>query len=66
MPQTREHIDILNLLGVTDGIIAITMTDLVDEELLELAEMDIEDAVAGTPLKTFRSFTRLQVKSCWH
>ena len=32
-----------------DGIIAITMTDLVDEELRELAEMDIEDAVAGTP-----------------
>ena len=53
MPQTREHIDILNLLGVTHGIIAITMTDLVDDELLELAEMDIEEAVAGTPFEDF-------------
>jgi selenocysteine-specific elongation factor len=51
MPQTREHLAILELLGVRQGIIALTMTDLVDEEMLELAEMDIEEAIEGTPLQ---------------
>ena len=35
MPQTREHLDILNLLEVTRGIVAITKKDLVDDEWLE-------------------------------
>lgn len=51
MPQTREHLAILELLGVTQGIIALTMTDLVDEEMLELAQMDVEEALEGTPLE---------------
>jgi len=51
MPQTREHLDILGLLGVERGLVALTMTDLVDEEMLELAELDVEDAVAGTFLE---------------
>jgi selenocysteine-specific elongation factor len=51
MPQTREHLDILGLLGVRRGVVALTMTDLVDEEMLELAQMDVEEAVAGTFLE---------------
>jgi selenocysteine-specific elongation factor len=51
MPQTREHLDILELLGVQQGIVALTMTDLVDEEMLELAALDVEDAVEGTFLE---------------
>ncbi|RME24017.1 MAG: selenocysteine-specific translation elongation factor [Deltaproteobacteria bacterium] len=51
MPQTREHLDILSILGVEQGVIALTMTDLVDEEMVELATMDVEDAVRGTFLE---------------
>lgn len=51
MPQTREHLAILDLLGVRQGVIALTMSDLVDEELLELAMEDVADAVAGTFLQ---------------
>jgi selenocysteine-specific elongation factor len=48
MPQTKEHLAILDLLGVRRGIIVITKKDLVDEELLTLVRMDIEEQVAGT------------------
>ncbi len=51
MPQTREHLAILNLLGIKHGMIAMTMTDVADAELMELAEMDIEDLVEGTFLE---------------
>ena len=48
MPQTREHLAILDLLGVRRGIVVITKKDLVDDDLLTLVRMDIEDQVAGT------------------
>src|SRR5690242_6952876 len=48
MPQTREHLDILDLLGIPSGAIVVTKTDLVDEEWLELVTAEIEEAVAGT------------------
>ncbi len=48
MPQTREHLDILGLLGVSHGVVALTMSDLVDDEMLELATLDVEETVAGT------------------
>jgi len=48
MPQTREHLAILELLGVPAGAVVITMADLVDEEMLELAVEDARDAVADT------------------
>ncbi|WP_286847659.1 MULTISPECIES: selenocysteine-specific translation elongation factor [Aminobacterium] len=51
MPQTREHLAILNLLGVSDGLIAISKADLVDEELLDLAIEDVADFVRGTFLE---------------
>ena len=49
MPQTREHMAIIEMLGIPRGIIAITKTDLVDEEMLELVQADIEDFLAATP-----------------
>lgn len=51
MPQSREHLDILNLLDLKNGIIVITKTDLVDSEWLELIEADIRDEVKGTFLE---------------
>ena len=51
MPQTKEHLSILKLLGIEQGIIALTMSDLVDEEMIELALLDIEDLVEGSFLE---------------
>ncbi len=51
MPQTREHMEICNLMGIEHGIIALTKIDMVDEDLLELALEDINDFVQGTFLE---------------
>ncbi len=51
MPQTKEHIEICSLLGITKGIVAITKIDLVDEELLELAIEDVKEYLSSTFLK---------------
>ena len=51
MPQTREHLAILDILQIRRGLIAITKTDLVDEELVELVKAEVEDAVAGTSME---------------
>ncbi|MGI5966266.1 MAG: selenocysteine-specific translation elongation factor, partial [Anaerotruncus rubiinfantis] len=51
MPQTREHLDILTLLGVQHGVVALTKCDLVDEETLELAKEDLREAFAGSFLQ---------------
>ncbi len=49
MPQTREHLAILDLLEIPSGVIALTKTDMVDDEdWLELVEADVIDAVADT------------------
>ena len=48
MPQTLEHFNILNLLGVSKSIIVITKIDLVDDEWLKLVEMEIKDYITGT------------------
>ena len=50
MPQTREHLAILGLLGVKGGIVALTKRDLVDETMLALVEEDVRAVLAGTPL----------------
>ncbi len=51
MPQTREHMEICTLLGVKHGVVALTKTDLVDEEWLELAKEDVIEFVQGTFLQ---------------
>ena len=51
MPQTVEHVTILELLGVTDGVIAIAKRDLVDDEWLALVRDDIRVAVSATALR---------------
>ena len=48
MPQTREHLAILNILQITRGLVVITKTDLVDEEMVELVKAEVEDALEGT------------------
>jgi len=51
MPQTREHLDICQLLGIKKGIVALTKIDLVDEEWSDLVREDIRDFLEGTFLE---------------
>jgi selenocysteine-specific elongation factor len=51
MPQTREHLAILDLLRVTRGVVALTKRDLVDEEWLGLVAADVGELLAGTVLE---------------
>lgn len=51
MPQTREHLDILQLLGVQQGIAVLTKCDLVDEDWLTMIEDDIQLFLKGTVLE---------------
>jgi len=52
MPQTREHLDILHLLEVDKGLVALTKVDLVeDQEWLDLVEAEIEELLSSTALK---------------
>ena len=48
MPQTREHVRVLKLLGVTRMVVALTMRDLADHEIAALAELDVEAFLDGT------------------
>ncbi len=51
MPQTAEHLNIITTLGITKGVVALTKTDLVDEELIEIAKYEITDFLKNTSLK---------------
>jgi len=51
MPQTEEHLHILSLLGMDNGVIALTKADLVEEELLDVVKEDISETVEGTFLE---------------
>ncbi len=51
-PQTREHFDICRLLGVQRGVVALTKSDLVDEDMLGLARLDVEEYLRGTFLES--------------
>ena len=51
MPQTREHLAILGVLGVDRGVVALTKRDLVDDEWASLARADVAAALEGTPLR---------------
>lgn len=48
MPQTREHVHVMEMLGVTHMVVALTMCDLADAEMTELAELDVDDFLSGT------------------
>lgn len=47
-PQTREHFDILQILGVKSGITVLTKSDAVDSETLDVVRMEVEEFVRGT------------------
>ncbi len=51
MPQTREHLAICDLLDLRHGLVALTRSDLVDDETCELAEAEMQDLLAGTTLE---------------
>ena len=51
MPQTREHLAIIDLLGVTNGVVAVTKSDLVEPDFLDLVKAEAEDVVGGTSLE---------------
>jgi selenocysteine-specific elongation factor len=51
MPQTREHLDIIDFLAVEHGVVALTKCDLVDEETRDIAHLDVQDALHGTVLE---------------
>ncbi len=51
MPQTREHLDILSLLGIEQGILVLTKTDMVEPEWLEMVKEDVRSEVQGTFLE---------------
>jgi selenocysteine-specific elongation factor len=49
MPQTREHLEILRLLAVPQLVVALSRADLVQGDLLQLAELDVRELLAGSP-----------------
>lgn len=51
MPQTREHLDILNILQIRKGIVVINKTDLVESDWIELVEDDVKNLLIGTCLE---------------
>ena len=51
MPQTREHISICHLLGIERAVVALTKTDLVDGEMIELAAEEVRDLLAETTIE---------------
>lgn len=51
MPQSEEHLAVLDLLDVRRGVVALTKSDVVDEDLIELASAEIADQLAGTSLE---------------
>ncbi|MCL1593519.1 MAG: selenocysteine-specific translation elongation factor [Actinomycetia bacterium] len=53
MPQTEEHAAVLGLLETRNGVIALTRTDLVDADTVELATLEILEEIEGTPLETW-------------
>src|SRR5580700_7477430 len=52
MPQTREHLEILRLLGLRHGVIALTKCDLIDETTREVVELEVRDLVQGSFLES--------------
>lgn len=68
MPQTREHFEILQLLNIKRGLIALTKSDLVDEEWISMIKEDIKEEFKGTflenaPIHTVSSKTKVGLDS---
>lgn len=51
MPQTKEHLEICELLGIKDGLVVLTKIDLVDKEWLEMVKAEVEEFLKGTFLE---------------
>jgi selenocysteine-specific elongation factor len=51
MPQSEEHMAVLDLLEVSNGVIALTRVDVADPEIVELAELEVDEQIAGTSLE---------------
>lgn len=51
MPQTREHLEILKLLGLRVGVVALTKCDLVDDAALDLVELEVRELIRGSFLE---------------
>src|SRR5579872_5258759 len=51
MPQTREHLEIMDLLGISAGIVAITKIDLVGADFVELVDAEVHEHLRGTFLE---------------
>ena len=51
MPQSREHFDIIRLLGVEDGVTVLTKCDMAEDELIDIVEEDLRDFLKGTALE---------------
>lgn len=51
MPQTREHLSILNMLGIEKGFVVLTKSDLVEEEWIEMVEGEVKEEIKGTFLE---------------
>jgi len=47
-PQTREHFDICSMLGIRNGIVVLTKSDLVDPDIMELVRLEVDDFVRGS------------------
>jgi len=54
MPQTREHLDILEMLKINRGVIALNKADLVEDEWLEMVMLEIEEEMRGSFLQSAR------------
>lgn len=54
MPQSEEHLAVLDLLGVGRGVVALTKVDLVDDDMIELASLEIHEKLIGTTLEHAR------------
>ena len=48
MPQTREHFEVLQLLGIHKGLVALTKADLADEDMLELVQAEVQELLADS------------------
>ena len=51
MPQTREHLDVLRVLGIESGVVALTKIDAVDDEMTELAQLDVVELLESAGIE---------------